>query len=66
MKRDFFGTFLLVTLLVVAAGLAAITRFPDARWVHAVSRAALIGPWIERMAEMYRRPEPSDDDGLEV
>ncbi|MFQ5525504.1 MAG: hypothetical protein ACE5GX_04515 [Thermoanaerobaculia bacterium] len=67
MKRDFFGTLFLATLIVVAAGLALITRFPDAGWVHAVSRAAVFGPWIEKLAEMYRSPAaPAGSGELEV
>lgn len=57
MKRDPFGKVSLVALLIVAGGLVAVTRAPDAWWVERLTRAVVIGPWIERLAELYRRPE---------
>ncbi len=71
MRRDLFGPLFLIVLIVMAAGLAGVTRFPDAAWVQAVSRAAVFGPWIARLAELYRRPakeslapeDPGDEAG---
>lgn len=71
MKRDWFAKLLLIALIVVAGTLAAVTRTPDAGWVESLSKAVVIGPWIERLASLYRPPEvpPSSSDlegGVEV
>ena len=71
MRRDPLGKFFLLALIVAVAGLAAVTRAPDAKWVERAAKAAVIGPWIERLADLYRRPaaaaEASDfGGGVEV
>jgi len=34
-----------------------VTRAPDARWVERATKAAVIGPWIGRLADLYRQPQ---------
>ena len=43
------------------AGLAAVTRFPDGRSVRRVAKAPVIGPWIERLADLYREPPAAEE-----
>lgn len=59
MKRDPVGILALGGLVAIAVALAGITRTPDAAWVQALTRAAVIGPWVDRFAELYRRPPPA-------
>ena len=61
MKRDPLGKFFLFALIAAAAGLAAVTRAPEARWVQRATKAAVIGPWIEKLADLYRQPPGPDE-----
>ncbi|MCP4201946.1 MAG: hypothetical protein GY769_08440 [bacterium] len=66
MRRDPLGKLFLFALVIALAGLAAVTRFPDSWLVHRVARAAVIGPWVERLAELYRQPPaPAEETDLE-
>ncbi len=66
MRRDPLGKFFLFALVMALTGLAAVTRFPDAWLVHRLTKAVVIGPWIERLAELYRKPlDPPEETELE-
>jgi len=62
MKRDPIGKLFLVALVLVAATLVTVTRAPDAWWVEKLTRAAVFGPWIERLASLYRPPDRLADE----
>ena len=58
MRRDPVGKLILSLGLVILAGLAGVTRFPDAPLVIRVSEWPVAGPWIERLANLYRHDAP--------
>lgn len=64
MRRDPAGKLLLVLLIIVLSGVAAITRVPDAPLVHSVSRWPVLGPTIERFANLYRQQEVPTEKAL--